>query len=442
MALNGSVSVEATRGGNDDLVFSWEAVQDQNTMTSTISWKLELVAYAYGRIEQSAAQPWTVTIDGQEFSGTASVNIANNETKTLAAGEIVLTHNEDGTRSFAFTFSQELNITWGASSGNPIYVGAVTGEGNGELDPLEAPESEPQKFPIKKWLAGLIAACCSPRRAFPQREPIGYLTFASAAPFTIGVSNATKNWDGNLYYSTNTAVWNEWDGTTAIASSEHGGEQKIYVRGSGNTGITTGYLGRWVLVGNNIRCFGNIENLLDYETASLGVHPEMRDLCYSCLFDGCTNLVTAPELPAIVLVKHCYSAMFAGCTNLVTVPSLPATTLAPYCYADMFGKCTSLVALPELPATTLPTGCYSEMFQYCSSIKLSAEKTDEYSTAYRIPTSGTGVVNGTDPTYFMFGGTGGTFTGVTSQKNAEINTTYYLHKDNVVVSSELIPIYE
>ena len=175
MALNGSVSVEATRGGNDDLVFSWEAVQDQSTMTSTISWKLELVAYAYGRIEQSTPQPWTVTIDGQEFSGTASVNIANNETKQLAAGEIVLTHNEDGTRSFAFTFSQELNITWGASSGNPIYIGAVTGEGTGELDPLEAPEPEPQKFPIKKWLAGLIAALCSPRRAFPQREPIGYL---------------------------------------------------------------------------------------------------------------------------------------------------------------------------------------------------------------------------------------------------------------------------
>ena len=175
MALNGSVSVEATRGGNDDLVFSWEAVQDQSTMTSTISWKLELLAYAYGRIEQSTPQPWTVTIDGQEFSGTASVNIANNETKQLAAGEIVLTHNEDGTRSFAFTFSQELNITWGASSGNPIYIGAVTGEGTGELDPLEAPEPEPQKFPIKKWLAGLIAALCSPRRAFPQREPIGYL---------------------------------------------------------------------------------------------------------------------------------------------------------------------------------------------------------------------------------------------------------------------------
>lgn len=171
MALNGSVSVEATRGGNDDLVFFWEAVQDQNTMTSTISWKMELVAYAYGRIDQSTPQPWTVTIDGQEFSGTASVNIANNETKELASGQVVLTHNEDGTRSFAFTFSQELNITWGASSGNPIYIGAVTGEGTGELDPLEAPDPEPQKFPIKQWLAGLIAARCSPRRAFPQREP-------------------------------------------------------------------------------------------------------------------------------------------------------------------------------------------------------------------------------------------------------------------------------
>lgn len=169
MALSGSVSIEATRSGRDMLVFSWEAVQDQRTMTSTVSWKMELVADSYGRIDQSTPQPWVVTIDGQEFSGTASVNIANNETKQLATGDVVLTHNEDGTRSFAFTFSQELNITWGASSGDPIYIGVVSGEGSGELDALS------KKFPIKEWLKGYLLSLCSPRRAFPQREPIGYL---------------------------------------------------------------------------------------------------------------------------------------------------------------------------------------------------------------------------------------------------------------------------
>ena len=34
---------------------------------------------------------------------------------------------------------------------------------------------EPKKFPIKDWLKGYLLSLCSPRRAFPQREPIGYL---------------------------------------------------------------------------------------------------------------------------------------------------------------------------------------------------------------------------------------------------------------------------
>ena len=429
MALNGSVSVEATRGGNDDLVFSWEAVQDQNTMTSTISWKMELVAHTYGRIDQGTPQPWVVTIDGQEFSGTASVNIANNETKTLATGEVVLTHNEDGTRSFAFTFSQELNITWGASSGNPIYIGAVTGEGNGELDPLEAPEPEPQKFPIKKWLAGLIAACCSPRRAFSRREPIGYLTFASAEPFSIVVDyfGDKKTWDGTLHYSTDTAIWNEWDGTT-IESAEHNGEQRIYMRGIGNSVITGSLLRSWKLTGTDIYCRGNIENLLNYVEVAAGIHPYMAERCYEGMFYYCTSLVTAPELPATTLAEACYADMFDGCTSLVAAPELPATTLADSCYYRMFWGCTSLVMIPVLPAITIPDWVYFYMFASCSSLKLSVEQADEYVTEYRIPVTGNGTVFDGESMLDMFRDTGGPFTGT-----PEVNTTYYLHKDNAVV---------
>ena len=34
------------------------------------------------------------------------------------------------------------------------------------------------------------------------------------------------------------------------------------------------------------------------------------------MFNGCTNLTTAPELPATTLVQNCYNNMFYGCTNL------------------------------------------------------------------------------------------------------------------------------
>ncbi len=60
------------------------------------------------------------------------------------------------------------------------------------------------------------------------------------------------------------------------------------------------------------------------------------------MFENCTSLTQAPELPATILVNNCYSDMFAGCTSLTQAPELPATTLAGHCYNEMFQNCTSL----------------------------------------------------------------------------------------------------
>ena len=270
-----------------------------------------------------------------------------------------------------------------------------------------------------------------------------YLTFASANPFTIGVYDAAKNWDGTLYYSTNAEAWDEWDGTTAIASAEHDGGQRIYMRGTGNKVITNTY--RWILTGTNIMCNGNIENLLDYNLVADGEHPPMASNCYSAMFSGCTGLTKAPELPATTLASNCYRymfsgctgltkapelpattlasgcyfAMFYGCTGLTKAPELPATTLASICYRYMFYGCTGLTKAPELPATTLTSYCYCEMFSGCTALKLSETEADEYPVQYRIPTSGVGSTSN-DALTDMFANTGGTFTGT-----PEINRTYY-----------------
>ncbi len=89
--------------------------------------------------------------------------------------------------------------------------------------------------------------------------------------------------------------------------------------------------------------------------------------CYY-MFNGCTSLTTAPELPATTLAIECYYGMFSGCTSLTAAPELPATTLASYCYASMFSGCTSLTTAPELPATTLASYCYARMFTNCLKV--------------------------------------------------------------------------
>ena len=95
--------------------------------------------------------------------------------------------------------------------------------------------------------------------------------------------------------------------------------------------------------------------------------------CYSYMFNGCTSLTTAPELPATTLAYDCYGYMFHDCTSLVTAPELPATTLADFCYQSMFYNCTSLVTAPELPATTLAFRCYEQMFRKCTSLVTAPE---------------------------------------------------------------------
>ena len=125
---------------------------------------------------------------------------------------------------------------------------------------------------------------------------------------------------------------------------------------------------QFVMTGK-IAASGNIQFLLDKTGELLSVY----DFCYSFLFEDCTSLTTAPELPATTLATNCYENMFQGCTSLTTAPSLPATTLADACYAGMFSDCTSLTSAPSLPATNLAEYCYNSMFYKCTSLTTAPE---------------------------------------------------------------------
>ena len=311
-------------------------------------------------------------------------------------------------------------------------------------------------------------------------EGKSYLTFSSLSSFTLEVNNATKRWDGTLEYFTSDRTWTTWDGTIILSAHNNDGEYVLYLRGIGNTKITgNGTNKNWIITGTDIKCIGNIENLLDYATVASGKHPTMAQYCYSnmfsgctalthapalpattlnqycyynmfqgctsltqapalpattlgsnCytgMFSGCTALTHAPALPATTLTNNCYSNMFSGCTALTHAPALPATTLNQYCYYNMFQGCTSLTQAPALPATKLVTRCYQNMFSGCTSLKLSSTKTGEYTVAYCIPTTGAGSAAVND-LQDMFASTGGTFTGTPN-----IGITYYLSTDNMIV---------
>ena len=111
MATSGSKSVTVTVV--DELKFSWERTSySVANNTSTISWKMELIAGSSGRISSTASKDWEVTVNGTKYSGTNTIGISNNSTKTLASGSTTISHNSDGTKSFSYSFSQYFGITF------------------------------------------------------------------------------------------------------------------------------------------------------------------------------------------------------------------------------------------------------------------------------------------------------------------------------------------
>lgn len=239
-------------------------------------------------------------------------------------------------------------------------------------------------------------------------------------------------------YSFDKQSWTEWD-YSEITLNNVG--DKVYFKGIQTTRFTGKFIGT-----GKLAVGGRIYTLYSSESTTMWFKELFKDMTsliyahdlifpenywlptikrtssnpnaslqslFSGLFSGCSNLLTTPRLPAMILTPLCYNSMFAncisltsdnlpelpaldlsvntsinsssaavyggmfsGCTALVSIPSnyLPATTLCQYCYGQMFKGCTGLVdQLPDLLAEYLSNSCYASMFEDCTSIKHTME---------------------------------------------------------------------
>lgn len=222
-----------------------------------------------------------------------------------------------------------------------------------------------------------------------------YVTFKAeqAQTFKMTVKGTYKI--SGLEYSVNNGDWND---VVPDAVVEFGGTKgDLRLRGKNNLKGTAGSVGNYsqisfVTPDVDVACTGDIRTLLDYENyenvatesarfnylfykcTQLTSAPnlpatKLADRCYSYMFYGCTNLKTVPTLPAMKMFSGGYRSMFQGCTSLENAPDLPATELADFCYAFMFQGCTNLKKVPDaLPAMTMDISCYKQMFYNCNSL--------------------------------------------------------------------------
>ena len=132
----------------------------------------------------------------------------------------------------------------------------------------------------------------------------------------------------SLEYSTDGNTWSPFEvGTTTVTLANIGDKMYMRATSAGNTGMgcySVDYYGfiynRFMMTGK-ISASGNVDTLLDQNgntTLTFG--------CYYGLFEYCTSLTTAPELPATTLADYCYNGMFQGCLSLTTAPTIKTYT--------------------------------------------------------------------------------------------------------------------
>ena len=220
---------------------------------------------------------------------------------------------------------------------------------------------------VKDWTGGTITD-----NGKTEECPTPYVTFTAEGKQTFKMTVQNGYEISELEYSVNNGDW-----ATVKADTEvpFGGENdNLRLRGTNIKGTADGFDWYSTITFTDptvdVACIGDIRTLLDWRIYNI---VETNNAMFCNLFNGCSVLTSAPELPATKLAEDCYYQMFSGCTNLTAAPELPATTLENSCYRDMFWSCTKLTSAHELPATILANYCYFGMFGKCTNLTSAPE---------------------------------------------------------------------
>ena len=121
----------------------------------------------------------------------------------------------------------------------------------------------------------------------------------SSDPYGGGSSTYKVNLEYKLE-GTTTQDWTRYTGQTITLANVN---DKMYMRAmaGGNTTISTG-TGKYYAfeMTGKIAASGNIQTLLD----QTGKRMDVPEYCYYNMFNGCTSLTKAPELPATTLANY------------------------------------------------------------------------------------------------------------------------------------------
>ena len=149
---------------------------------------------------------------------------------------------------------------------------------------------------------------------------IPYVTFTADEEQTFEMITEGNYAISELQYSVNGGDWKTVVKDTPVPFGGDKGDLRL--RGKNPDGTATNSRSYSTITFDpnvNVACTGDIRTLLDwqkYETV------ETKNARFCWLFQNCSVLTSAPELPATTLAQQCYYQMFYGCKKLSTVTML------------------------------------------------------------------------------------------------------------------------
>ena len=177
--------------------------------------------------------------------------------------------------------------------------------------------------------------------------PTPYITFTANGEQKFMMTTEGGYTISGLEYSVNNGKWTTVEAGTEVPFGGTNGDLRL--RGISPNGSATDWYAcstiKFTEANVNVACTGDIRTLLDWRIYNI-VGTNNAKFC--SLFNGCSVLTSAPELPATKLVDNCYNRMFEGCTSLTSAPKLSAIELADGCYFRMFYGCENLLSVTML----------------------------------------------------------------------------------------------
>lgn len=304
------------------------------------------------------------------------ITIVSADSTVALAGTMTLTLDENGKPSAKVynNASHQVSLTGKIEAGKTYYIAIAPAALNGGIrmgiTTKEGKHYCKDASKLAAFTANKVLNLGS--ISIDKMKWLPYVTFSAEEAQEVKLDDSNRRVINSMDYSTD--YGKHWSNFSTDQFYAFGKTTRLMLRGNNPNGTAIADKDQYKIAKYayfsftndvEVACSGDIRTLVKKEEYASADSKEVR---YYSLFNYCTQLTSAPELPATELASECYGFMFFDCSALTKAPKLPATELAVNCYAHMFTLCSALNEAPILKAPRLVDNCYENMFAECSSL--------------------------------------------------------------------------